>query len=67
MKLNAFCTQVEGRVACTSQATKEDSVFKLLKRLGNLVYVTVLVLLTMFTLRVSFIIDELQMWRKFSE
>ena len=27
----------------------------------------VLVLLTMFTLTVSFIIDELQMWRKFSE
>ncbi|KAK4576846.1 hypothetical protein RGQ29_027402 [Quercus rubra] len=40
--LNAFCTQVEGRIACTSQATKEDTVFKLLKRLRNLVFLEIL-------------------------
>ncbi|GMY31923.1 Fanconi anemia group D2 protein homolog isoform X1 [Fagus crenata] len=40
--LNAFCTQVEGRTACTSQATKEDTVFKLLKRLRNLVFLEIL-------------------------
>ncbi|XP_062170326.1 uncharacterized protein LOC133876038 [Alnus glutinosa] len=40
--LNAFCTQVEGRIACTSQATKEDTVCKLLKRLRNLVFLDIL-------------------------
>ncbi|KAJ4823344.1 hypothetical protein Tsubulata_040599 [Turnera subulata] len=36
--LNAFCTQVSGRFECTSQATKEDIIVKLLKRLRNLVF-----------------------------
>ncbi|KAM3696898.1 hypothetical protein ACB094_06G074000 [Castanea mollissima] len=40
--LNAFCTQVEGKITCTSQATKEDTVFKLLKRLRNLVFLEIL-------------------------
>ncbi|XVE78448.1 hypothetical protein DITRI_Ditri13aG0146000 [Diplodiscus trichospermus] len=36
--LNAFCTQVTGRFEFTSQATKEDIMLKLLKRLRNLVF-----------------------------
>ncbi|KAK9086005.1 hypothetical protein Sjap_026416 [Stephania japonica] len=36
-KLNAFCTQVSGRVGCVSQATKGEIYGKLLKRLRNLV------------------------------
>ncbi|GLT94035.1 hypothetical protein SLE2022_117980 [Rubroshorea leprosula] len=36
--LNAFCTQVAGKFNCTSQATKEDIISKLLKRLTNLVF-----------------------------
>ncbi|KAJ4705684.1 Fanconi anemia group D2 protein [Melia azedarach] len=35
--LNAFCTQVTGRLQCTSQSTREDIIAKLLKRLWNLV------------------------------
>ncbi|KAK9093470.1 hypothetical protein Syun_028381 [Stephania yunnanensis] len=35
--LNAFCTQISGRVHCVSQATKEEIYGKLLKRLRNLV------------------------------
>ncbi|KAK9073621.1 hypothetical protein SSX86_007945 [Deinandra increscens subsp. villosa] len=36
--LNAFGTQVAGRFDCISQATKEDMVTKILKRLKNLVF-----------------------------
>ncbi|KAK9285230.1 hypothetical protein L1049_024418 [Liquidambar formosana] len=36
--LNAFCTQVSGKFECTSQATKEEIIGKLLKRLRNLVF-----------------------------
>lgn len=37
--LNAFCTQVvDGRFACTTQATREETIVKLLKRLRNLFY-----------------------------
>ncbi|KAF8040824.1 hypothetical protein BT93_B2908 [Corymbia citriodora subsp. variegata] len=36
--LNAFSTQVGGKFECTSQATKEDIINKLLKRLRNLVF-----------------------------
>ncbi|XP_030543859.1 Fanconi anemia group D2 protein homolog isoform X2 [Rhodamnia argentea] len=36
--LNAFSTQVAGKFECTSQATKEDIINKLLKRLRNLVF-----------------------------
>ncbi|XP_076958495.1 uncharacterized protein LOC143634236 isoform X2 [Bidens hawaiensis] len=36
--LNAFGTQVAGRFDCISQATKEDMVTKILKRLRNLVF-----------------------------
>ncbi|XP_048434271.1 LOW QUALITY PROTEIN: Fanconi anemia group D2 protein homolog [Pyrus x bretschneideri] len=36
--LNAFCTQVTGRFEFTSQATKEDILSKLMKRLRNLVF-----------------------------
>ncbi|KAG2717749.1 hypothetical protein I3760_03G190400 [Carya illinoinensis] len=39
--LNAFCTVV-GRIACTSQATKDDTVRKLLNRFRNLVYLEIL-------------------------
>ncbi|XP_028098597.1 Fanconi anemia group D2 protein homolog isoform X3 [Camellia sinensis] len=35
--LNAFCTQVSGRFDCVTQATKEEIIVKLLKRLRNLV------------------------------
>lgn len=38
-QLNAFCTQVTGIFEFTSQATKEDIISKLLKRLRNLLYV----------------------------
>ncbi|XP_077243736.1 fanconi anemia group D2 protein isoform X2 [Tasmannia lanceolata] len=37
--LNAFCTQVAGRVDCITQATKGETIAKLLKRLRNLVFV----------------------------
>ncbi|PWA40771.1 hypothetical protein CTI12_AA542930 [Artemisia annua] len=36
--LNAFGTQVAGRSDCISQATKEDTVIKISKRLRNLVF-----------------------------
>ncbi|KAM7511790.1 hypothetical protein LguiB_010665 [Lonicera macranthoides] len=36
--LNVFCTQVTGRFECISQATKDEIVVKLFKRLRNLVY-----------------------------
>ncbi|KAI8027545.1 hypothetical protein LOK49_LG02G01756 [Camellia lanceoleosa] len=36
--LNAFCTQVSGRFDSVSQATKEEIIVKLLKRLRNLVF-----------------------------
>ncbi|RVW85871.1 hypothetical protein CK203_035286 [Vitis vinifera] len=37
--LNAFCTQVvDGRFACTTQATREETIVKLLKRLRNLLF-----------------------------
>ncbi|XP_023735564.1 uncharacterized protein LOC111883471 [Lactuca sativa] len=36
--LNAFGTQVAGRFDCVSQATKEDTVTKILKRLKNLIF-----------------------------
>ncbi|KAF3445135.1 hypothetical protein FNV43_RR14828 [Rhamnella rubrinervis] len=36
--LNAFCTQVAGGFEFTSQASKEDIIAKLLKRLRNLVF-----------------------------
>ncbi|KAJ9541107.1 hypothetical protein OSB04_027613 [Centaurea solstitialis] len=36
--LNAFGKQVAGRFDCVSQATKEDTVAKILKRLRNLVF-----------------------------
>ncbi|KAJ9185042.1 hypothetical protein P3X46_004717 [Hevea brasiliensis] len=36
--LNAFCTQVARGFECISQATKEDIIAKLLKRLRNLVF-----------------------------
>ncbi|KAF9592010.1 hypothetical protein IFM89_011593 [Coptis chinensis] len=37
-KLNAFCTQVTGRVDCTSQTARDEIITKLLKRLRNLVF-----------------------------
>ncbi|KAL5739450.1 hypothetical protein ACOSQ2_028630 [Xanthoceras sorbifolium] len=37
--LNAFCTQVGGRLECLSQPAKEDIIAKLLKRLRNLVFI----------------------------
>ncbi|OVA07427.1 hypothetical protein BVC80_8713g9 [Macleaya cordata] len=37
--LNAFCTQVTGRVDCISQSTREEIIVKLWKRLRNLVFV----------------------------
>ncbi|KAL5808169.1 hypothetical protein ACOSQ3_028860 [Xanthoceras sorbifolium] len=43
--LNAFCTQVGGRLECLSQPAKEDIIAKLLKRLRNLVYVCILLFL----------------------
>ncbi|KAJ9686029.1 hypothetical protein PVL29_015082 [Vitis rotundifolia] len=36
--LNAFCTQVVGRFACTTQSTREETIVKLLKRLRNLLF-----------------------------
>ncbi|XP_021907461.1 Fanconi anemia group D2 protein isoform X2 [Carica papaya] len=36
--LNAFSSQVSGRFLCVTQTTKEDIITKLLKRLGNLVF-----------------------------
>ncbi|XP_050384590.1 uncharacterized protein LOC126801166 [Argentina anserina] len=36
--LNAFCTQITGRFDFTSQATKEDIIAKLLKRVRNLIF-----------------------------
>ncbi|KAM5580264.1 hypothetical protein ABKV19_009822 [Rosa sericea] len=36
--LNAFCTQITGRFEFTSQATKEDIIAKLLKRVRNLIF-----------------------------
>ncbi|THG11025.1 hypothetical protein TEA_023356 [Camellia sinensis var. sinensis] len=41
--LNAFCTQVSGRFDCVTQATKEEIIVKLLKRLRNLVFYQVIV------------------------
>lgn len=35
--LNAFCTQVAGRLECISQTTKQEIIAKLLKRVRNLV------------------------------
>ncbi|EXC35014.1 hypothetical protein L484_017715 [Morus notabilis] len=40
--LNAFCTQIAGGFECTSQATKEGIISKLLKRLRNLVFLETL-------------------------
>ncbi|KAF9620306.1 hypothetical protein IFM89_011041 [Coptis chinensis] len=37
-KLNAFCTQVTGRVDCTSQTARDEIITQLLKRLRNLVF-----------------------------
>ncbi|KAK4833935.1 hypothetical protein QYF36_013666 [Acer negundo] len=37
--LNAFCTQIGGRLECLSQPAKEDIIAKLLKRLRNLVFI----------------------------
>lgn len=39
LQLNAFCTQVAGRLECISQTTKQEIIAKLLKRVRNLVYV----------------------------
>nr|XP_017231975.1 PREDICTED: Fanconi anemia group D2 protein isoform X1 [Daucus carota subsp. sativus] len=36
--INAFCTQVAGRLDCISQATEKEIIDKLLKRLRDLVY-----------------------------
>ena len=42
MQLNAFCTQVTRHSECISQATKDEIIAKLFKRLRNLVYVFIL-------------------------
>lgn len=42
LQLNAFCTQVAGRLECISQTTKQEIIAKLLKRVRNLVYVCTL-------------------------
>ncbi|XP_068656016.1 uncharacterized protein [Aristolochia californica] len=36
--LNAFCTQVAGKVDCVTQSTHEEMISKLLKRMRNLVF-----------------------------
>ncbi|XP_050224331.1 uncharacterized protein LOC126674021 isoform X2 [Mercurialis annua] len=36
--LNAFCTQVAQGIECISQATKEDIIAKLMKRMRNLIF-----------------------------
>ncbi|KAG9439837.1 hypothetical protein H6P81_020002 [Aristolochia fimbriata] len=36
--LNAFCTQISGKVDCMTQSTREEMISKLLKRIRNLVF-----------------------------
>ncbi|XP_048327057.2 uncharacterized protein LOC107405260 isoform X1 [Ziziphus jujuba] len=58
--LNAFCTQVAGRFELTSQATKDDIIAKLLKRLRNLVFLESL--LNYFLQRCALSLPELHLY-----